>query len=131
MKYLISILATACLVLVLGFYLLPKANASATNGLPATLRVATTTVVGPQNKVTLFNSNSACTSRIVRTQGQGIILAFADPTNGDVASTTLSSVIGFIQAASTTIAYDSGIYGCGRVTAYAEASTTLTTEENY
>lgn len=102
---------------------------SAPSGLPSNLNIATTTQVGPQETNTLFTAKNNCASRIVRTQGQAIILGFADPTNGDVSSTTISSVIGFIQAASTTVAYDSGVYGCGRVTSYAEASTTLTTME--
>lgn len=127
-----NITLMAAVVVILAFMYLfsvstHQASANATTGLPATQRIATTTVVGPQQTVTIFSRDPSCTARIIRTQGQGILLAFADPTNGDVASTTLSSVVGFIQLASTTVAYDSGIYGCGRVTAFAEASTTITT----
>lgn len=106
-------------------------GASAPTGVPATQGSATTTVVGPQETKTLFASNSACASRIVRTQGTDIYIAFADPTNGDVASTTLSAVVGFTQPASTTVAYDSGLYGCGRMTAEAVASTTITTAQMF
>ena len=127
-----NITLMAAVVVILAFmYLLSvsthQASAKSTNGLPATQISATTTVVGPQQTITVFRRDPSCTARIIRTQGQGILLAFDDPSNGDVASTSLNSIVGFIQLASTTVAYDSGIYGCGRVTAFAEASTTITT----
>lgn len=121
-----------CLVsvgLMFVLYYSQPVQAEATSGLPAVQMTATTTVVGPQETKTLFSSKSVCTSRVVRTQGVDIFIAFADPTNGDIASTTLSAVAGFTQAASTTVAYDSGLYGCGRMTAEAVASTTITTAE--
>lgn len=97
-------------------------------GLAGTQMTATTTAVGPQETITIFSSKKYCTSRIISTTdgtGSAIRVLFGDPTNGDVASTSISAVVGHIQAASTTQAYDSGVYGCGRWTAYAEATTTL------
>lgn len=104
---------------------------ASSDGVPASQRVATTTEVGPQQTKTLFAAGTPCGSRVIRTQGQEIYLLFADPTNGDLASTTLSAVAGFFQAASTTVAYDSNVYGCGRMTAEATASTTITIAEFY
>ena len=107
-----------------------KVDAGAPSGLPASQAVATTTTVGPANNDTLiFAATTRCNSRIVRTQGQEIILLFDEPTNGDLASSTNSFVAGFVQLASTTVAYDSGIYGCGRLTGYASASTSITAAE--
>ena len=106
-----------------------RVDAAAPGGVPATQLVATTTTVGPQQKITVFSMNNTCAARIVRTQGVGIFLVFADPTNGDLASTTLNTTAGFFQSASTTVAYDAGLYGCGRMVGYAEASTTITVSE--
>lgn len=131
MKYVIALLVVIALVLFVDFSLehTEKAKGAATDGLYATQAVATTTEVGPQQTKTLFAENKLCTSRIIRTQGQEIYLLFADPTNGDLASTTLAINAGFLQSASTTVAYDGGLYGCGRVTAEALASTTITNAE--
>lgn len=107
------------------------AQGAAPAGIPATQRVATTTSVGPQETKTLFAANAACSARIIRTQGEPIYVLFADPTNGDLASTSLTAVAGFYQAASTTVAYDSGLYGCGRMVAESLASTTITIAETF
>lgn len=92
---------------------------------------ATTTVVGPQSKTTIYaaKTDGSCKSRVIGTKTTPIVLFFGDPTNGDLSSTTLDGTTGFVQGASTTVAYDSGIYGCGRWTAYAAASTTITVSE--
>lgn len=101
----------------------------ATSGLYSTLAVATTTAVGPQQVKTIFSS-SQCVSRVVGTAGQAVMLTFGDPVNGDVSSTTLTSMVGHWQGASTTVAYDAEIYGCGRWSAFGVlASTTITTAE--
>lgn len=116
-------------VLLSAFLLIYSTQASAPPGLPASQRMATTTQVGPQENITLFSANTLCTARIIRTQDEPIYLLFADPVNGDTASTSLTANAGFHQASSTTVAYDSGLYGCGRVTAEAAASTTITISE--
>lgn len=101
----------------------------APQGLSSVLAIATTTVVGPQENKTIFSSGRQCTSRIISTVAQPIMITFGDPVNGDLSSTTLSGSIGHTQLASTTIAYDAGIYGCGRWSAYGYASSTITTVE--
>lgn len=106
-----------------------QVESSAPSGLPANQAIATTTAIGPQENKTIFSAHSNCSSRVVRTQGQAIVLIFGDPSNGDISSSTLKSVVGFTQAASTTQAYDSGIYGCGRMMGFAESSTTITVAE--
>ena len=106
-----------------------NAYGSAPSGLATSQEVATTTTVGPQQNITLFAALQGCNSRVIGTVSQPIMILFADPTNGDLSSTTLSGSKGFWQSASTTVAYDSGIYGCGRVIGYAYASTTVTRAE--
>lgn len=99
---------------------------------PAVQGIATTTAVGPQETITVFSNKSNCSSRVISTTdgtGQAIQLLFGDPTNGDIASTSISEVVGHLQAASTTQVYDAGLYGCGRWVAYASASTTLLISE--
>ena len=112
---------------------------SAPPGLPAFPTIATTTEIGPDgdidgNPVTIFTKKTSCTSRIISTtdgSNQAIQLIFEDPSRGtDISSTTLSEIVGHFQAGSTTKAYDAGIYGCGRWTAFANASTTLMLSEN-
>ena len=125
----------AVIVIVLGFVIYgsfktqTKPLGEATSGVPSVLAIATTTAVGPQQVKTIFSANSQCTSRTVGTAGQAVMLTFGDPTNGDVSSTTLTSMVGHWQGASTTVNYDSGVYGCGRWSAFGVASTTITTSE--
>lgn len=94
---------------------------------------ATTTTVGPQavKATTIFaeRTDGSCKSRIIGTKATPIVILFADPVNGDLSSTTLNGATGFVQGASTTVAYESGIYGCGKWTGYASASTTITVSE--
>lgn len=108
-----------------------QVQGSAFTGSAAVQSVATTTTVGPSNPAyTLFSKKPSCTGRTITTNSTAIRLLTGDPGNGDLASTTLNaSNVGLIQAASTTVMYDGGTYGCGRWTAVAAASTTITVVE--
>jgi hypothetical protein len=133
----LTLLALGILVLAGVLLLKPfdQALGGAFTGSAAYLQMATTTVVGPQDASdTIFSakSDNSCKSRVVTVPGSatgGINIIFGDPTNGDISSTTLSGAIGHYQAASTTVAYDGEIYGCGRWTAYAWATSTLIVSE--
>ena len=101
-----------------------KPLGQATSGLSAVMASSSPIAVGAL-AVTLFPA-SACTARIVSTVGGAIMLSFGEASttfNGGadsgygVASTTLSGIVGHVQAASSTVVYDSGIYGCGLVSA--------------
>lgn len=85
--------------------------------------------VGPLNAVTLFSARSDCTSRKITTYANPIMITFA--TSTDLASQVIASgVLGHLQAASTTIDYDSGLNGCGLWQAFGyTASTTITVSE--
>lgn len=104
----------------------PTSLGGAQPGIATSVAFATTTAVGPQQNIQIFAASN-CISRAISTAGSAIMVSFADPSNGNISSTTLSGVIGSVQAASTTVVYDSGLYGCGRWFAYGFSSTTITT----
>lgn len=87
--------------------------------------VATSSAVNVSGTAaTLFAQNPECSARIISTDAQPLLIAFensvfvASSTGYGVASTTLvSGREGVIQAASTSVMYDSAVYGCGVVTA--------------
>lgn len=86
---------------------------------------ATSTAVGPDTVVTLFAINGSCDTRIITTNNDAIHLSFRT-----ITGFAPTSVVGHYQAASTTVAYDSGLYGCGLVTALGlTASGTVTISE--
>lgn len=95
---------------------------AAPSGLPST--VATSSfyaITSTQSR--LFATSTACASRIISTAGGGgILLTFADD---DIPT----SSYGHWQGASTTVAYDSGLYGCGAVRGYSSVSQTITLTE--
>jgi hypothetical protein len=127
----LAVMALAAVLLLKPMY---QAYGSAFTGSAAYLQNATTTAVGPQDgDDTIFAVNADCKARVVSTLGgSAIMLNFGDPGTdrlSNVSSTTLSGVIGHWQAASTTVAYDSGLYGCGRWTAFSYASQTITVSE--
>lgn len=94
-------------------------------GLASTMATSSTISVGPQAVTALYTSNTYCTSRVISTVAQPIMLSF-----NAMSSTTVSGVSGHYQAASTTVSYDSGEYGCGLMSAYGfNASTTITKSE--
>jgi len=146
---LISLSLAAVLIVGMVFAILSLQSSSVQGAAPMGLRAefisATTTEIGPQATSTIFVSKNRdsgqrrnCTSRIISTtDGSGIPILFTlgEPTNNDFSSSTqsgnqgLSLVRGHFQAGSTTIAYDSGIYGCGEWNAIAPASTTVTLTE--
>lgn len=130
----IALVALALLLLAGVVAMKPLANTygAAFTGSSSYLQVATTTTVGASaGRITIFSASAdgSCKARVIGTKATPIVILFGDPTNGNLASTTLTGETGFVQGASTTVAYDSGIYGCGRWTAYAAASTTITVSE--
>ena len=96
------------------------ASASAPSGLPATVYSAGTTSVGTTD-VQLAATTTMCAARIVSTQGSNVMLGFS-ALNGS----TTSAIYGIEQLASTTVAYDSGLYGCGQLSAYSFSTAVVT-----
>lgn len=118
-------------IIIAGVFLSAKDDSfSGASGLSAKQVIATSTSVGPQENIQIFaNKNTSCSSRVISTKASPISITFDDPSNGDIASTTLTSMVGFYQSASTTVAYDAELYGCGRWFAHSTASSSITVAE--
>lgn len=128
----LSILALGIIGLTLVLVMKPLDTATGAGwfGYSSYLQHASTTAVGPQTVKTLATAKTdgSCKSRVVTTNNNGINLSFGDATL--FSSTTLTATKGHYQAASTTVVYDSGLYGCGRMTALGLiASGTVTVSE--
>lgn len=103
------------------------ASASAPSGSESTVATSSPVLVGPHlvgtsTKSIVMSATGNCASRIITTTDRAIYLSF-----GVVSSSTIvaSSTTGHLQATSTTVAYDSGLYGCGLWSAVAIASTSI------
>ena len=94
--------------------------------------VASSTVkitVGPGNATTLFSAKNSCASRKITTYANPIMITFATSTDLDQ-TVEPTGVFGHLQAASTTVDYDSGTNGCGLWQAFGfGASTTISVSE--
>ena len=94
---------------------------SAPSGLPATVATTSQITVGT-TAITVF-ATSTCAARIVSTTNKPIMLTFTD-------AQTPTFALGVAQVASTTVAYDSGQYGCGEVKIYGfDAASKITVYE--
>lgn len=121
----IAILGLTLAVFGLFFVSTLNVKASAVPGLRAVLATSSMQVVGPQSINRLFATSTQCTSRVITTNGNAINISF-----DSLSSTSPSATSGHYQAASTTVAYDAGIYGCGLWSAYGfTASTSATLSE--
>jgi len=96
------------------------------------MATSSTADVGSNGYVTLFN-RSVCAARIITTKDVPITLAFATSTGQDLTLSLTDGIGGTLQAASTTVTYDSTLHGCGVWHAYAQgdATTTITVVETH
>ncbi len=108
----------ASLVIWGGFYQLQPVGAAAFSGGHAVVATTSSLVVGPAANSqsvwapgpnTLTENN--CSARIISTANQAVNISFSG-TSSSTATTTVSNLLGHYQPASTTVAYDGGIYGC-------------------
>jgi hypothetical protein len=131
-SFVIAVLSAITIAMMLVSALLSsqRAEASAPSGLVASIASSSVPLaVGPQAVTTLFNANGGCASRVISTVAQPIMLSFSTST-ADALRNKPSGTVGIQQAASTTVVYDSGTYGCPEVTAYGyNASSTITISE--
>jgi hypothetical protein len=119
-------LSAAILVISLFFGGTTNVNASAPSGLPATVATSSAALVNTTASM-LFATSTAgqCSARIVTTYASPIMLTFSD-----YIGQSPTGQFGHLQGASTTVAYDSGLYGCGLVKAYSFVSQTITISES-
>lgn len=73
-----------------------------------------------------------CASRIVTTRAEPIVINFSGTSLQTATTTILSTFEGHLQGASTTVVYDSAVYGCGfwGARSVGVASTTVTISES-
>src|SRR3990167_6920253 len=132
-NYLSALIGLA--VLIMGVFLYsPTLNVQGASftGTVSRLDSATTTSVGPQAVLAtrIFTANTDCDARVITTTGANIFISFGEPiTPGNISSSTLANGVGHLQATSTTVVYDSGLYGCGQWHAWGPASSTITVSE--
>lgn len=126
-KVLLAVIAIIFAIGMLSFQETPKAQGEAFTGSAAFLKSQATTSVGTTAE-TIFASNSNCKSRIITTRGANINIVFGDK-DTTLSTSTVSASAGHTQNSSTTVAYDSGIYGCGEWAVYSLATQVLTISE--
>lgn len=102
-----------------------NAGASAPSGLFATIATSSQLTVGTTAGLAFATSTAGCSSRIVSTTGKAVMMTLSQ-----YKGETPSATIGFLQGASTTVAYDAGLYGCGRMDIYGfDSNTTVNVAE--
>lgn len=102
----------------------PQVYASAPAGLPARIATSSSPVLAATT-ATVIIATSSCSARMITTKASPILLTFSD-----LAGLAPTATYGHLQAASTTVVYDSGQYGCGLVKAYAMVADTITVSES-
>lgn len=95
---------------------------AAPNGSPANIATSTNDTLSATTVYGVIAS-STCTARIISTGGSAVMLTFND-------RDTPTGSSGNQQAASTTVVYDSGQYGCGKVKAYSFAASVITVTDS-
>jgi hypothetical protein len=86
--------------------------AGAPSGLTATV-ASTSQIILAANGVSTLFSTSSCAARVIATGNSAIMLTFDERVG-----TNPSGIVGAWQAASTTAAYDGGLFGCGTMKVY-------------
>lgn len=89
----------------------------ATAGLPSTLASSSLTTIGSTTPVTIFETTTNCLSRVI-TSGSATLRFSTGSTSPEAGR------LGHVQAASTTVAYDSAVWGCGQWRAISDQVTT-------
>lgn len=115
----------AIAVAVMFLYLLEsrQAEASAFPGLSATIATTSNITVGTSVTAAAI-ATSSCQARIISTSASPVMLTFSD-----YAAQTPTGSFGHLQGASTTVAYDSGLYGCGAVKIYSFTTQLITVSD--
>jgi hypothetical protein len=86
--------------------------------------VATTSNPTVTTTAAVVFATSTCASRIITTSAAPVMMTFSD-----YAGQTPTGSFGHLQAASTTVAYDAGVYGCGLVKVFSQGTQVITVTE--
>ena len=119
----VVILAAIALTAFLVFQNASKVEGAAFTGLSTTIATTTNPSVGTTALVIIATSTN-CASRIITSRAAPLMLTFSDYNNA-----TPTATFGHLQPASSTVVYDSGLWGCGKVKAYAYTTDTITVTE--
>lgn len=92
---------------------------SAPSGNPASPASSSAMTLTAGTAQGLFASSTTCTSRVVTTQTGYLMLTFIE-------GQTPTGSFGVYQPASTTVAYDSGLYGCGKMSGLSNITQAVT-----
>ena len=99
-------------------------------GVPASIATTTNLSVGPAATLAIASTTNSsgspatCASRIISTGSSAVMLTFTDKQGQSP-----TGLFGYWQAASTTVAYDSGLYGCDAVKVYSYTAQNITVSE--
>jgi len=99
-------------------------NLGSATGIQSTVATSSFQVVTAGTAQRLFATSTLCSARIITTQAGAIKLTFSD-----FLGQRPTGINGHIQTASTTVEYDSKIYGCNAVWVYPYGTDTLTLTE--
>ena len=113
-----SVIIAAAIVLLFQAH---KADASAPAGARASIATSSA-VTMPAITVVMIAASSSCAATIVQTGASALTLQF-----GDRKGSTLTGFNGTaLQAASSTVVYDSGLYGCDAIRGYSYIAQPIT-----
>ena len=121
-KIILALSITVILAVVVSLNLNLQGAQGAAPGGMLTMVATSSTIDATSASRVAFASSTDCTSRVITVPvGGGIRISFAD-----LPGITLSATVGHIQAASTTVTYDAGLYGCGQLTVWGEGDLQVT-----
>lgn len=107
--YIFPLVVLAIGMVFTAYYGVPRAQSSAPGGYQTAWATSSMLIVTATKDFTAFaTSTPNCTNRTITTIANPIMIKI-----GDHARFELGSNAGHYQAASTTVEYDSGLYGCG------------------
>jgi len=101
---------------------------AAPSGLPAVVGTSTTMHLVAATPTLVFPTSTYpqnCAARVITTASSSVQISFSDKQ-----SLVPGATAGHIQGASTTVAYDSGIYGCDAVRIYSWTAQKITIQES-
>ena len=124
----IVILVALAGLVVFAFWKSQPVQGAATSGSQTTYATSSTLQVGPNYVQVLSIAFENCTSRTISTGPTAIRLSFGGISATSTATSTaqINSDVGLWQSASTTVAYDGGLYGCGFVGVIGQNTSTST-----
>lgn len=120
-----TIAVAAILLLTLGFVVGSRdlSLSGAPSGLASTVATTSNPTVNT-TAATVFATSTGCASRVITTVASPVMITFSD-----YAGQTPTALFGHLQAASTTVTYDAGLFGCGLVKIYSFVSSNITVTE--